>query len=413
MFEEELLRAKLRRQRIMTLFIVGAFLTSAAIGILFVLDLRIGSKGASIERQSFKKNEKAVTDELADSDEFFQPSSQIPARSSINLEKKSQLDFRDKYFEALDHFEQNIRPKFERIKSLGSNTAASDELNNMEIEASDFAVRSQYRDAFHSIMRASAFAEDKSLGEITKLQSFLKQISEAWKAGDFSLVSKLASNASLIDPQNSELQRISKLIKDRGAVEKYLSLAESYKAQGDLDMAIISLENISDLTHDIEDLETRISTLEVERNEIIQNELIENLFAKLEIPDLLEAGKTITKMRDVGVPEEKYSHLLEDYNQKKYDYQLAEALHAIDLAMSEDKWREAKQIVDSSQNKFSTDAVFNAKSTTVTRIHSGLLSIESIFLQPEKRTNPRAQAYAASLIERLNSDFELSPTLEQ
>ena len=223
---------------------------------------------------------------------------------------------------------------------------------------------------------------------------------------------KLASNASLIDPQNSELQRISKLIKDRGAVEKYLSLTESYKAQGDLDMAIISLENISDLT-DIEDLETRISTLEVERNEIIQNELIENLFAKLEIPDLLEASKTITKMRDVGVPEEKYSHLLEDYKQKKYDYQLAEALHAIDLAMSEDKWREAKQIVDSSQNKFSTDAVFNAKSTTVTRIHSGKPLIDSIFLQLRKAHKPRAQAYAASLIDKLNSDFELSPTLEQ
>ena len=258
MFEEELLKAKLRRQRIITLFIVVALLTTATIGLLFVLDLKNDSKEALVEQQPIKKNEQALTNELSASDELFQASSQSLAGSSINQEKKSQLDFRDKYFEALDHFEKNIKPNFQRIKSLGLNTAASDELNKIEMDASNFAVRSQYKDAFHSIVRATAFAEDKSSGEITKLQSFLEQISEAWDAGDFSLVSKLASKASLIDPQNSELQRISKLIKDRGAVAKYLSLAASYQAQGDLDMAISSLENISDLTHDVEDLETRI-----------------------------------------------------------------------------------------------------------------------------------------------------------
>ena len=195
-------------------------------------------------------------------------------------------------------------------------------------------------------------------------------------------------------------------------MERLLRESSNHDSKGDLGRALRSLQEVKSLSHDIENLDSRIRALQADRVNANESKLVESLFKSLNSSDLEKSAILIEDLQRQGISESTYSHLLKEYQKKKYDYDLRTAKSDLERATSQEMWNEAKRIVDGQSGKFDDDSHYRSQALLVQRIHAQLQEVDRVLLRPEELTSASVRTRAHFLREKIAPNIKLSRQLQ-
>ena len=415
MIEIDLLEAKARKRRVHLGVSLGLLATCFLGVFLFEFsssETPENTKSTSLEEEVVlkpspesisQKNEQRV--EAADLDISAAPLRQ--AEPEVD-----QSAFKERFFEALKDYKQDVQPRLAKFESLVSNRELNDQTQAREREASSKAVRKLFQDGYKILTALNQFVSDKIDVEEVKLTKLIDKFQKAWVVKDINLVVAAIEAARLVSPENSEIFHFSRLVKDWPEVSRFLDNASLSENRGDIDQAIDSLRAIRNLAHDIPDLESRISSLQLKQKDLVESKLIENLFNALESSDLVGASTAINALKDEGVSELNYAQLLEEYKNKKYDANLMRVNEALDESIVRDDWIKAKKIADQNKNIFASEPRFRARLEVIQRIFDGLTNVNRVLSQSDSLLSERVRSDVHKMLKNIELDLNMSATLK-
>ena len=411
MIEVDLAEAKARKARLYLFLILGA--VALALLLMLLANSLSESSGSSGEGDSFSKINKESTPRQDSSASKLSASSLDPGKSHDERQSyQDQSEFKDAFFKALKTYEKTIEPKLASYKSLAEDQDFKAVVTKGEQEVAALAGTGLYKNASESLAKLVDWMEQRISQENTKLEKILADMREHWRSKEIDLLAASIKAARVIAPEHSVIQRFSKLSADWSKVEKLLKESSRYESNGDLERAIYSLREVKSLNNDIDNLDFRIQALQVNKANLDERNLIESLFKSLNPFDLSESAAIIEELRRKGVLESKYSHLLEEFQKKKYEYGLVKAKSDLEQATRQDKWDEAKRIVDGHFSRFDDDSEFRLQAALVKKIHSQLNELDSVLSRPKELTSASVRTKVHRLLEQANPNLKVSKKLE-
>ena len=409
MIEIDLLEAKARKRRVhlgVSLGLIGTCFLGVFLFELSSSETPKNTKSTSLEEEVVlkpspesisQKNEQRV--EAADLD--ISPAPVRQAEPEVD-----QSACKERFFEALKDYKQDVQPRLAKFESLVSNRELNDQTQAREREASSKAVRKLFQDGYKILTALNQFVSDKIDVEEVKLTKLIDKFQKAWIVKDINRVVAAIEAARLVSPENSEI------FQDWPEVSRFLDNASLSENRGDIDQAIDSLQAIRNLAHDIPDLESRISSLQLKQKDLVESKLIENLFNALESSDLVGASTAINALKDEGVLELNYAQLLEEYKNKKYDANLMRVNEALDESIVRDDWIKAKKIADQNKNIFASEPRFRARSEVIQRIFNGLTNVNRVLSQSDSLLSERVRSDVHKMLKNIELDLNMSATLK-
>ena len=400
MLEVELLEAKAQKKRVYIALASGFLAIALLIGLL--LQTIPSSPSNSPESEGTRK---ALPSEAASS-------SLAQATSSESQSTEDQSEFKDQFFKAVKSYEDNTQPKLLKYKTLMENRELMASIDGYQQKAASQAAQGLYRDGIATLKLMEDEASSRIDEETSRLARLLKEVTTSWAKKDIELASASLESARLISPENEDVVRYSKLLNDWPEVEAFLQQADEKESQGNVDEAIQSLQSISKLNHDLDNLSSRIDVLQAKRKEITESRLVEQLFVALEKSDLSSASNAIRQLKNAGIPESNYAHLLSDYKKQKYDSDLVMISNALDSAIVKDDWVKAKQLVDQNQKVFGAEPRFKARADAIYKIHKNIDDVSNVLAKSDQLLSSRVRANAHNLLERIAPDLNMSSQLQ-
>jgi hypothetical protein len=400
MIEVELLEAKAQKKRVYIALASGFVAIALLIGLL----LQTIPSSPSLSPES-EGTQKALPSEAASS-------SLAQATSSESQSTEDQSEFKDQFFKAVKSYEDNTQPKLSEYKTLMENRELMASIDGYQQKAASQAAQGLYRDGIATLKLMEDEASSRIDEETSRLARLLKEVTTSWAKKDIELASASLESARLISPENEDVVRYSKLLNDWPEVEAFLQQADEKESQGNVDEAIQSLQSISKLNHDLDNLSSRIDVLQAKRKEITESRLAEQLFVALEKSDLSSASNAIRQLKNAGIPESNYAHLLSDYKKQKYDSDLVMISNALDSAIVKDDWVKAKQLVDQNQKVFGAEPRFKARADAIYKIHKNIDDVSNVLAKSNQLLSSRVRANAHNLLERIAPDLNMSSQLQ-
>jgi len=406
MLEVDLLEAKARKRRLYFAVATGLFIGGLAIALIPTLISKTQPEQQILTTENPPERPNEVTEKnLVQS---VEPDSVNQPIQSPTIQLSDQSEFEEQFFAAVKTYDETVEPNIDNYQSILGDQGFMNTIRGFQQDIAAKAAQEQYKDGLTILKKMTQVATDRITQENNRLEKLLKQVTDAWAIKDIDLMSASLKSARLISSNNKKIVEYSSLLSDWPEVETLLNRAAERESKGKIDDAIQSLQQISKLNHDIDNLSSRIDSLQTKQKDILETRLIEQLFLALEKSDLSSANEAIQRLLKAGIPESAYTHLLADYNQKKYDAEFVIVSNAMDSAIVKDDWTKAKQLVDQNQRVFGSEPRFKARAEAIYKIHKGIAEVSNALAKPEQLLSSRVRADAHTLLERISPDLNMS-----
>jgi len=410
MIEVYLAEAKARKIRLYVFLILGA------VALAFLLMLLAKSLGESSRSSGEGQKFEAINQEPVSQDLTAPrpPSSSLDRGKSQDERQlyQDQSEFKEAFFSKLKSYEKTIKPKAALYETLALDQDFKAVMTEAEQEAAGLAGRGRYKDASESLARLVDWMKQRVSKEKSKLDKILTDVREHWRNKEIDLLASSITAARLISPEHKDIQRFSDLAKDWPKVGKLLRESLRYENNGDPGRALHSLKEVKSLSNDVENLDSRIQALQVTKAKVTERNLVESLFSSLNSSDLSESAAIIEELRRRSVLESKYSHLLEEFQKKKYEYDLIKARSNLEQASREERWGEAMRILNDHSSKFDEDQQFRSQAALVQTIHAQLKDFDSVLSRPKELTSTSVRIRVHRLLEQAARNVKVSKKLE-
>jgi hypothetical protein len=412
MIEVDLAEAKAQKTRLYIFLILGA------VALAFLLMLLAETLGKNNDSFEERKQSGKVTQESTASQDASRPiPTTTPSLDRSKLENKgsvypNQAEFKELFFKALKNYKETVEPRVSLYETLKADRELKAAMASGEQEAASLASRERYKDATEALAKLANSIEQRTSQEELKLDNILTSIRQFWKSKKIDPLAASINAARAISPEHPEIHRFTALSRDWPKVERLLRESSNHDSKGDLGRALRSLQEVKSLSHDIENLDSRIRALQADRVNANESKLVESLFKSLNSSDLEKSAILIEDLQRQGISESTYSHLLKEYQKKKYDYDLRTAKSDLERATSQEMWNEAKRIVDGQSGKFDEDSHYRSQALLVQRIHAQLQEVDRVLLRPEELTSASVRTRAHFLREKIAPNIKLSRQLQ-
>jgi hypothetical protein len=104
--------------------------------------------------------------------------------------------------------------------------------------------------------------------------------------------------------------------------------------------------------------------------------------------------------------------LLEEFQKKKYEYDLIKARSNLEQASREERWGEAMRILNDHSSKFDEDQQFRSQAALVQTIHAQLKDFDSVLSRPKELTSTSVRIRVHRLLEQAARNVKVSKKLE-
>jgi tetratricopeptide (TPR) repeat protein len=410
MLEVDLLEAKARKRRLYLAVASGLLL--GGLVLVLVVSLIPETQLGPVSTKLDKPPEIPKVDMEPNVAQPVEPKPSPEPIQSQQIKQEDQSEFKEQFFAAVKTYDEEVRPNIQKYRSMAGDQEFMNVMAKYQQNAAARAAQNQYRDGLEIVQKMTQVGSDRIGIEKKRLEQTLEKVATAWATKDIDIASASLEKARLISPNNTDIMKYSDLLSDWPEVNNHLENAAANEAQGNLDGAIKSLQQIANLNHDINNLVSRIDVLKAKQKNILESHLIEQLFTALDKSDLPLAAEVIQRLRKAGIPESTYTHLITDYEKKKYDADFLAVSKTIDSAIVNDDWVQAKQLIDQNQKVFGGEPRFKARAEAIYKVYGGIQDVSNALVKPNELLSSRVRANVHNLLERIGPDLKMSAQLK-
>lgn len=320
---------------------------------------------------------------------------------------------RNAFLAALQQFDQELKVEIDAFPALKKTISYTNLITQVEAQLVQLTSSGKYREGVNVLDNASKKIKRWMAADLAKFEQLISDADVTWQDKKLnSLSGILAIARTLYTGDNSAIDRYDSLVADWPAVGDALAQANKAQAENRPVNEQKALQKITQLTHDIPDLQQRLAAIEQRLKHQRIDDLLNVIAQAIAARDVPNARTGLKWLKSLDPTTPEIPKLTNDLAQMEEDLAFDEALRKMDKFATADNWQAAHKVANANRQRFNAYERFQQRADFVNKMFRLITSTKAIVNAPDQLIKKAVQQQAITLLEDGRRSEALSPSLK-
>lgn len=318
---------------------------------------------------------------------------------------------RQAYIDAFADFQNQVKPRLDKIDLPQWNPAVADQLGVLEALALDAFSASEYGKAYTSIKSLTELAENTIAESEEQFEAAMQNANNAFDNNDYARAKAAINKAQILDNTSEAAKDFSERVETLPEIADLVSQIETANAENNPQRERDLIQKLLKLTPEREELKQRVRELTNKLNSSEFQKQIAQGHQALENADLSAAQSALASARKIYPDQPAVRELDQAIETAREDRQIRRLEADATAAESADNWSEVKSLLEKIQSLKPNDKVVNERLAAANDIVALESQIDDTLKSPYRLSEKAAETTARQLVESAQDYQAQSPSL--
>ncbi len=318
---------------------------------------------------------------------------------------------RQAYIDAFADFENQIKPRLDKIDLPQWNPAVAEQLDLLEARALNAFSAGEYGKAYTSIKSLTERAENTIAESEKQFDTAMQNAKNAFDNNDYARARAAIDKAQILDNTSEAAKNFSERVETLPEIAELVSQIKTANAENNPRRERDLIQQLLKLTPERETLKQRARELTSKLNSSEFQKQIAQGQQALETADLSAAQSALAKARQIYPDQPAVHELDEAIETAREDRQIRQLEADATAAEAADNWREAKSHLEKIQSLKPNDKALSERLAVANDIVALQSQIDDTLKSPYRLSEKAAETTARQLVESAQDYQAQSPSL--
>lgn len=318
---------------------------------------------------------------------------------------------RQAYIDAFADFQNQIKPRLDKIALPQWNPAMAEQLDALEAQALDAFSAGEYGRAYTSIKSLTEMAENTIAESEEQFEAAMQNARDAFDNNDYERARVAIDKAQILDNTSAAAKDFSERVETLPEIAELVSQIATANAENNPQRERSLIQQLLKLTPERETLKQRAQEL---TNQLNSNEFQKQIaqgHQALENADLSAAQSALDKAQKIYPDQPAVRELDEAIETAREDKEIRRLEANATAAEAADNWRDVKSHFEKMQSLRPNNKAVNERLAAANEIVALESQIDDTLKSPYRLSEQAAQANARQLVESARDYQAQSPSL--